>query len=400
MRLVVWAVALLSLTPFALLADEPSGSAEPLGLVKERPTEGRFVETVRGFMVPYTVKLPLKAGDVEPTFTMVPVPGGAFRFGSPESESGREPSEGPAFEVKIEPFWIADKEVSWAEYQTFMAMTDIFVNFAVQGVRPIEDPQAADVISSPSNLYEPSFTYVNGQEPNLPAATMSQFAARQYTKWLSLLTGRFYRLPSEAEWEYAARANTDGRWFFGDDASKLGDYAWYEANSAEATHPVGQKLPSPWGLYDIYGNVAEWTLDAYTAEGYAKAKEQGDTAGEVLQWPTTRYPRSLRGGSYAMEAGQLRSASRWGSDDDAWREQDPNYPQSPWWLTESPTLGVGMRIVRPLNPPTDVEAKERFWKAGIDDIQDDVDSRISDGKGALGRVDPDLPAAKAASGKK
>lgn len=399
MRFARFALAALVLSGAALQAEEPAG--EVLGLVKEKPTEGRFVETDRGFMVPYTVEMPIHIGSDKGTFTMVPVPGGTFRFGSPDSEKGREAVEGPAFEVKIEPFWIADKEVSWAEYQAYMAMSDLFVKFAVAEVRPLDDEHAADVVSAPSNLYDPSFTYGNGDEPNLPAVTMSQYAAKQYTKWLSLLTGQFYRLPSEAEWEYAARAGSEGPYFFGDDATKLGDYAWYEDNSDATTHPVGEKQPNPWGLYDVYGNAAEWTLDAYTEEGYAKAKEQGDTAAAVVQWPTTRFPRTLRGGSFAMNANQLRSASRWASSDDDWREEDPNIPKSPWWFTQTDSLGVGMRFIRPLDAPTDVEGKEKFWKADVEEIQEDVDYRIdAEGRGAYGWIDKGLPEAKAAVEKK
>lgn len=379
-------------TPFAssLSAEEPAGQV--LGLVKERPSEGRFVETDQGFMVPYTVELPMQIGDDKASFTMVPVPGGTFRFGSPEGEAGRQASEGPAFEVKVEPFWIADKEVSWAEYQVYMALGDLFVKFQVAEVRPLDDDHAADVISAPSNLYDSSFTYGNGDQPNLPAVTMSQYAAKQYTKFVSLLTGQFYRLPTEAEWEYAARAGSDKAYFFGDDPAQLAEYAWYVANSDDTTHPVGEKKPSPWGLYDIYGNAAEWTLDAYTEEGYAKAKELGATAAEIVQWPETRYPRTLRGGTYAMEAEQLRSASRWASSDDEWREEDPNVPKSPWWFTEKTSLGVGMRIIRPLNPPKDAEAKEKFWKADVAEIQEDVDYRIdAEGRGAYGWIDQKLP---------
>ena len=109
---------------------------------------------------------------------------------------------------------------------------------------------------------------MGGRQGRLPAVIMSQFAAKQFTKWLSAKTGRFYRLPTEAEWEYAARGGTNTAYFFGDDAKKLGDYAWFYDNSElpdqePGYREVGQKKPNPYGLYDIYGNVGEIVIDQY-----------------------------------------------------------------------------------------------------------------------------------------
>jgi sulfatase modifying factor 1 len=111
-----------------------------------------------------------------------------------------------------------------------------------------------------------------------------------------------YRLPTEAEWEYACRAGTSTKWSHGDDESVLGDYAWYRDNSNEMTHPVGRKRPNPWGLFDMHGNVGEWCYDApidYSSKG--ERNPMGD--------PTSNR-RVLRGGTATAPADSLRSAAR------------------------------------------------------------------------------------------
>ena len=129
---------------------------------------------------------------------------------------------------------------------------------------------------------------------------MTQFAAKMYCKWLSAKTGRYYRLPTEAEWEYACRAGTKTAYSFGDDPTKLGDYAWFSDNSDEKYHKVGLKKPNPWGLYDMHGNVAEWCLDQYVADQYKRLGNK-PVANPVV--PVTKpYPQVARGGAWTDEA--------------------------------------------------------------------------------------------------
>jgi formylglycine-generating enzyme required for sulfatase activity len=329
--------------------------------------------------------------------------------------------------LKVAPFWIGKCEVTWAEYRAFMAMYDAFKKMQLLTISgraeageaaekawrlvqthawngKLEEEWGVDAVTSPTPLYDASFTYGAGEQSNQPAVTMTHFAARQYTKWLSGITGRDYRLPSEAEWEYAARAGTTTAFSFGDDPAKLEKYAWFEDNSEYQTHPVGTKEPNLWGLCDMHGNVAEWTLDEYRADAYSKlaalagASDTDDNkvvdAKSAILWPSGArpYPRVIRGGSWLDQAPACRSAARHKSEEDEWKLADPNIPLSPWWYTEEAATGVGMRIIRPLEPLSD-EEKKRAWEVDVDDLRQDVRDRLREGRGALGVADETLPAA-------
>ena len=362
----------------------------PDGLTAERPTSGRFVETPAGFMIPYTLVIP----GTDIAVPMVPVPGGTFMLGSPPDETGRTLAEGPQIKVRVEPFWMARTETTWEQFHAFMAMEDAFKGFAQFEMRRVTEGHVADAVTAPSHIYDLRYPYANGDDPRLPAVTLSQYNAKQYTKWLSGLTGHVYRLPSEAEWEYAAKAGTTTPWSFGDDAATIDEYAWTFTNCA-GTHPVGLKKPNPWGLCDMHGNVAEWVLDAYNDEGFTHlaGKSQPVAATDAVLWPKTLYPRVIKGGSYTSKASAARSAARFGSDDDEWRAVDPEFPQSPWWFTEEAALGVGFRVIRPLTP-TKAEERTRFWDADIKSLREDVEHRTeNEGRGRRGLVDPGLPAA-------
>ena len=379
---------------FALLSDSATAKeapATPLGLVSERPTSGKFIETSAGFMVPYTETIP--GTDVK--FEMVPIAGGTFLMGSPAGEAERLDDEGPQVEVTVPPMWVAKYEVTWSEYKQFMKLCGIFEKFEDQGIRQIQEENEIDAITAPSNLYEPGFTYSVGQGPRQPAITMSQYAAKQYTKWLSLLTSTFYRLPTEAEWEYACRAGSTTAYSFGDDPAKLDDYAWHYDISDDETHPVGEKKPNAWGLYDMHGNASEWVLDSYGADWYKQIKKEAEPtpAAAALATSEKLYPRVLRGGSWFLDPPDCRSAMRRQSDDDNWRTYDPNVPKSPWWFASDESQDVGFRIVRPLEAVARAD-REKFWEADVKSIFRVSAHRIdNEGKGERGYVDPDLPAA-------
>lgn len=382
--------------PAVIAADEESKQQETKtikGLVAEQPAEGHFVKTDKGYMVPYTETIP--GTDIQ--FEMVPIPGGTFLMGSPEDADERNDDEGPQVLIAVEPIWIGKHEVTWGEYNQYMDLHDQFKAFDRKGIRQLTEESEIDAVTAPSSLYDPSFTFDAGKGPKQPAATMTQYSAKQYTKWLSILLDDFYRLPAEAEWEYACRAGTTTTYSFGDDPDELGDYAWYDDNADYERHDVGQKKPNAWGLHDMHGNVAEWVLDQYEPDRYKTLKAKGDDAISVadsIRWPTEDEPYIVRGGSWELYAEDLRSAARLASDNAEWKSDDPNVPKSPWWCTTEPSTGVGFRIVRPLSVPTTREAKEEFWKSRSKKEQAAIKFRLeSDGKGAKGLVDQQLPEA-------
>jgi formylglycine-generating enzyme required for sulfatase activity len=217
-----------------------------------------------------------------------------------------------------------------------------------------------DTVSSPTAPYT-DMTFGMGQD-GYPAISMTEHAANKFCQWLSAQTGHFYRLPTEAEWEYAARAGTTTTWSFGDEPAKIGDYAWYFENSDGKTQPVGKKKPNPWGLFDIHGNVAEWTLDQYDPAYYGALGAQVQAGSTPPPWnkPVTLYPRSVRGGTWDDDPKDLRSAARRGSKD-TWKVMDPQLPKSLWYHTSAQFLG--MRLVRPLRIPS-AEEMHDAWNLG------------------------------------
>ena len=299
------------------------------------------------------------------SFKMVPIPGGIFMMGSPQAEKGRKDDEGPQHEVVIEPFLMEEHETTWAEYNLFL---DNYPRLS--STQPVEIPKdkLVDAVTYPTPMYDvdaaPKLERMGGRNAKFPAVIMSQFAARQYTKWLSKKTGRFYRLPTEAEWEYAVRAGTTTAYFFGDDPAKLGDYAWFNGNSQETDgdtgyHPIKQKKPNPWGLYDMYGNVAEWCVDQYDDKWYQQFAGKTTPGLLTINWPKTQYPRVLRGGGFDSEADECRSASRLGSTK-LMNAVDPQIPKSPHWMSDG--FFIGFRVVCPLKEPLETE-KNKWWNA-------------------------------------
>lgn len=283
------------------------------------------------------------------TFDMVPIPGGKFLLGSPDGEAGRSPDEGPQVEVKIEPFWMMSTEITWDIYDYWSQKLDIARREQLKQETTKWD-KLGDAVARPTAPYS-DMTFEMGHD-GFPAICMTEYAAKMFCKWLTAKTGRYYRLPTEAEWEYACRAGTTTAYSFGDDPAALGDHAWYFDNSPDGYAKVGTKKPNPWGLYDMHGNVTEWVLDQYIPDYYAQLK--GGKVKAPFAVPTKLYPVTVRGGSWDDDAERLRSAARRGSDP-SWKMQDPQIPQSIWYHTDA--LFLGFRVVRPLRTPTAEEAK-------------------------------------------
>ena len=291
------------------------------------------------------------------SFAMLPIPGGSFVMGSPDSEKGRKADEGPQHKVEVEPFWMGKFEVTWNEYELFMYPTEKKLAGAINAALPELNPMV-DAVSRPTKPYV-EMSFGMGKD-NYPAISMTQHAANKYCEWLSTKTGQFYRLPTEAEWEYACRAGTMTTYSFGDDTSKLKEYAWFEDNSDFKYQKVGKKKPNAWGLYDMHGNVAEWCIDQYAADYYkqfASKISKNDWLGS-----TKPYGHVARGGSWDDSPDKLRSAVR-RSSDPSWKQQDPQLPKSIWYLTDAQFLG--MRIVRPLKVPS-AEEMHRYWNNGVE----------------------------------
>ncbi len=357
-----------------------------VGVVTEKPADGLFVEVDGKYMVPYTTRIP----GTDISFDMVPVPGGTFLLGSPESEADRNDDEGPQITVNVPPMWVAKYEVRWEEYKEYMNLYEVFTEFEASGVRPIKSVEQPDAITAPTPLYEPTYTFEYGEEPDQPAVTMTQYAAMQYTEWLSAITGQQFRVPTEAEWEYACRAGTKTAYSWGDDADSVDDHAWYFDNAENGQLPGGQKKPNAFGLYDMHGNVAEWTVNAHTEDGYAwLADKESVNAIDVVKWPETETGCVVRGGTWEDDPEQLRSAARMVSDDGVWKNEDPNYPKSPWWFSDDPARGVGMRLFRSYEELDD-KVIRKFWDHIAEDAALNVQMRMGD-RGKAGLADDKLP---------
>ena len=324
----------------ALFAISIAG-CQPRNVPGERPKlPGRYTETITA-----------KSGE-KISFEMVPVPGGTFLMGSPEGEPGAEDNERPQHKVCVAPFYLCTTETTielFLEYYQETMSTSQNASYR-QKKSTGRSRSDVDAITGPTPVYG---DLTMGYGKKHPAVGMTWHNAKTFCKWLSRKTGREYRLPTEAEWEYACRAGTTNIFGFGNDPKRLADFAWYEANSDGEPHEVAGKKPNALGLYDMSGNVCEWVNDFYSPDAYRNAAKESPAVNP--RGPTTgssqnafyRQVHVARGGDYTGLIEELRCAARF-FDETWWRDGDPQMPKSRWWLPQMDL--IGFRIASSINP--------------------------------------------------
>jgi len=286
-------------------------------------------------------------------FRMMAIPGSTFVMGSPEDEPFRDDDEGPQVKVSVDSFYMGEVEVTWDEYLAFYSQT------SGQGrssdTEAITKDRGVDAISGATPPYgQPDQNWGKGQRPVI---SISFHAAETYCKWLSQVTGKRYRLPTEAEWEYACRGGTETPYFFAGDPLKfqregflsrirkndttvINSYVVYIENSRARTQEPSRVKSNPFGLLNMSGNVAEFCSDVYSPVAYNFFSANGT---DNPEWQGEGTEHVVRGGSYRSQAGELRSANRDYTRTTSWLRTDPQVPKSIWWYSDC--FHVGFRVV-------------------------------------------------------
>ena len=292
--------------------------------------------------------------------TMALLPAGEFQMGSPADEVGRHDDEGPAHRVQLPSFWMTTHEITHAQYASFR-----FENFDGDVGPTGAGSFDVDAVTRPSPPYEDPSHGMGGDDH--PMTGVTRWNALHYARWLSEKTGQLFRLPTEAEWEYACRAG--GAEPFGagiTTAAGVGPFAWLESGSGGVPHPVAGRRANAWGLFDMQGNAAEWVMDGYQAQAYARTGNgaeagagsgSGGAVSEPFVGDATRGRGVVRGGAFDDPADEARCAARY-PEAAAWKRRDPQIPKSRWWNTDSPH--VGFRLVRPTGEHTIEQIRNYF----------------------------------------
>ncbi|MDL2322890.1 SUMF1/EgtB/PvdO family nonheme iron enzyme [Bacteroidales bacterium OttesenSCG-928-A17] len=287
------------------------------------------------------------------SFEMIAIPGGTFRMGSPEKEDFRKEDEGPVQNVTVSPFFMSEVEVTWDMYWAFYAKTMSEGRTPPETVYANNSRPDVDAITGPTPPFGfPDQGWGGGDRP---AITMTHYAAETFCQWLSLTTGKKYRLPTEAEWEYAARGETETPYFFegspkqfsnegfwrkfiSADTEPISSFVIYGNNSKNRTQEPALVKPNAFGLKNMLGNVLEYCADKYLPDAYSK---MGDNAVNPLITEGTEWV--VRGGNYLSDASNVRSAARDYTRHDDWLKTDPQQPKSIWWYSD--IKGIGFRVV-------------------------------------------------------
>ena len=250
----------------------------------------------------YSEKIPNSDLSIE----MIFIQGGEYSMGNKNSNVN----------TQISSFWMSKYEITWEIYNLFMEFDQSNkLEYIIDG-----DTIKVDGISKPTTPYT-DMTFGMGYE-GFPAVNMTHFAASKFCKWLSLITGNYYRLPTEAEWEYACRSGTSSDYYYGDDISLIDEYSWNKNNSDNSYQRVGQKIPNKWGLHDMLGNVSEWVADSYDDNIFKSKKLKKDP----FIFNESKYPKVYRGGSWNDEPSSLLTHKRFYSDNSL-QKRDPQRTQ-------------------------------------------------------------------------
>ena len=292
----------------------------------------------------YTEKIPA----TEVVFEMIFIKGGNFEMGLSDDHEWYEEQEGNPQVVEVAPFWMGKHEVTFDEFTHFQ-----YKEQDSDASNLKKQKYEADAVTRPTPPYE-DMAFGMGTVGGYPAVSMTQQAALRYCRWLYLKTGHFYRLPTEAEWEYACRTGNEA---INTEEEELEDVAWFYENAYEKFHKVGEKEANDWGLHDMLGNVSEWTLDQYQTDYHEQLEQSADNP-----WikPKLKYSHTTRGGSYDDEAEDCHCAARLKSRP-RWQQRDPQIPKSIWWNTDAPF--VGFRLVRPLKEMSHEDVMTFFEEA-------------------------------------
>lgn len=260
----------------------------------------------------YTEELKIEGTTAKIVIDMVAIPGGKAKIGATEDEEGRGDYDLDQEEVTVKPFYMSKTEITWSQFTPWVFNNGLEFKLT----KEVKKKEAVHGICRPSSPYG-TIARGLGDSKKHPAFGMSRFCAEKYCEWLSQQTGKKYRLPTEAEWEYAARAGAVEPYYWGEDAAEADNYAWFDENSDFTTQLVAKKKPNKFGLYDMLGNVAEWV--------------QPKTADQ--EWGI------VRGGHWEKPVTEIRCSSR---DEEApeWNEMDPNQPKSIWWLSSANWVGI------------------------------------------------------------
>lgn len=314
-------------------------------IVSEPPPNGHYVPYENAYLVPFKQQIP----KTDIAFEMVPI---------------------PALSQTARPFWMATCEVTWQEYREVAKLGYVMRQLSTRQTR---DAHAVDAITSPTDIYEYSVYFDEDTKLSYPAHSMTLYAAKQYSKWLSLITDRPFRLPTETEWEHACSAG-EMSWI----QPTPEDYAVF-GDQLGAQKAVGSKLPNKWGLYDMFGNVSEWVITEFPGSKASLASH----IYEIPLWIS-------KGGNSTATVDELNVAHRAIVTSDYW-DLDPDIPISCCWLgTSEPKHRVGFRLVCDFGP-LDKSALKPYWDCESANLRDWVNEKVRSGRVRAGTVDDQLP---------